>query len=88
MNDTLFVKISRDGKEIGTYEAREAVRLLLNGTLKGTDFCWHDGMTEWAPLLKLKSSEAFRQLVEKAKAKAELEERAKRNREQNLPIQA
>ena len=83
MSDTLLVKISRDGKEFGAYEAREAVRLLLNGTLKGTDFYWHDGMTEWAPLLKLKSSEAFRQLVEKAKTKAEEEERAKRKADED-----
>jgi len=83
MSDTLLVKISRDGKEFGAYEAREAVRLLLNGTLKGTNFYWHDGMTEWAPLLKLKSSETFRQLVEKAKTKAEEEERAKKRADED-----
>ena len=66
MSTPLLVKISRDGKEIGTYEAKEAVRLLVYGTLKETDFYWHEGMTEWAPLLKLQASEARRQLAERA----------------------
>ena len=66
MSSPLLVKISRDGKEIGTYEAKEAVRLLVYGTLKETDFYWHEGMTEWAPLSKLQASEARRQLAERA----------------------
>jgi len=66
MSTPLLVKISRDGKEIGTYEAKEAVRLLVYGTLKETDFYWHEGMTEWAPLLKLQASEARRELAESA----------------------
>ena len=66
MSSPLLVKISRDGKEVGTYEAKEAVRLLVYGTLKETDFYWHEGMTEWAPLVKLQASEARRQLAERA----------------------
>ena len=66
MSSPLLVKISRDGKEIGTYEAKEAVRLLVYGTLTETDFYWHEGMTEWAPLLKLQASEDRRQLAERA----------------------
>ena len=66
MSSPLLVKISRDGKEIGTYEAKEAVRLLVYGTLKETDFYWREGMTEWAPLVKLQASEARRQLAERA----------------------
>jgi hypothetical protein len=66
MSSPLLVKISRDGKEIGTYEAKEAVRLLGNETLKETDFYWHEGMTEWAPLSKLQASEDRRQLAERA----------------------
>jgi hypothetical protein len=66
MTTPLLVKISRDGKEIGTYEAKEAVRLLVYDTLKETDFYWHEGMTEWAPLSKLQASEARRQLAERA----------------------
>ena len=66
MSSPLLVKISRDGKEIGTYEVKEAVRLLVYGTLKETDFYWHEGMTEWAPLVKLQASEARRQLAERA----------------------
>lgn len=66
MSSPLLVKISRDGKEIGTYEAKEAVRLLVYGTLKETDFYWHEGMTEWAPLVNLQASEDRRQLAERA----------------------
>jgi len=66
MSTPLLVKISRDGKEIGTYEAKEAVRLLVYGTLKEADFYWHEGMTEWAPLSKLQASEARRELAERA----------------------
>jgi hypothetical protein len=66
MTSPLLVKISRDGKEIGTYEAKDAVRLLESGTLKETDFYWHEGMTDWAPLSKLQASEARRQLAERA----------------------
>ena len=53
MSSPLLVKISRDGKEIGTYEAQEAVRLLVYGTLKETDFYWHEGMGGWELLSKL-----------------------------------
>jgi len=73
MSTPLLVKISRDGKEIGTYEAKEAVRLLVYGTLKETDFYWHEGMTEWAPLLKLQASEARRQLAERALQQKQVE---------------
>lgn len=66
MSPPLQVKVPRDGKEIGTYEAKEAVRLLVYGTLKETDFYWHEGMTDWAPLSKLQASEARRVLAERA----------------------
>jgi len=65
MTRPLAVKISRNGVEIGSYEASEAVRLLVYGTLRDTDFYWHEGMTEWAPLHELRDSEARRQLAEK-----------------------
>ena len=72
MSQPLQVKVSRDGKEIGTYEAKEAVRLLVYGTLKETDFYWHEGMIDWAPLAQLQDEEARRQSAEKAlKAKQE-----------------
>lgn len=65
MTRPLTVKISRNGVEIGSYEASEAVRLLVYGTLRDADFYWHEGMTEWAPLHELRDSEARRQLAEK-----------------------
>jgi hypothetical protein len=75
MSDSLQVKVSRAGVEIGTYSAQEAVRLLVYGTLKETDFYWHMGMTEWAPLPKLQASEARRILAERAQQLKEEEAR-------------
>jgi hypothetical protein len=46
MSSPLLVKISRDGKEIGTYPETEIARLLADGTLKETDLYWQDGMTD------------------------------------------
>ena len=46
MSSPLLVKISRDGKEIGTYPEAEIARLLADGTLKETDLYWQDGMTD------------------------------------------
>jgi hypothetical protein len=66
MSSPLLVKISQDGKEIVEYSVQEAVRLLTDGTLRTTDHYWHDGMTEWAPLVKLQASEARRELAERA----------------------
>jgi hypothetical protein len=59
------VRISRHGKEIGTYPSDEVVKLRINGTLQETDFYWHDGMTEWAPLTQFLASEARRVLAER-----------------------
>jgi hypothetical protein len=84
MSEPLQVRVSRDGKEFGTYSAHEAVRLLVYGTLKETDFYWHEGMTDWAPLTQLQASEARRQLAER-KQEEELKaaELAKRRREES-----
>lgn len=57
MSEFLQVKVSRDGKDLGTCAAQEAVRLLLDGTLKESDFYWHEGMTKWEPLSMLRASE-------------------------------
>ncbi|MEY4798818.1 MAG: domain 2 [Verrucomicrobiota bacterium] len=64
MSSPLLVKISRDGKEIGTYEAQEAVQLRADGTLKGTDFYWHEGMPNWAPMTEFLASESGRKLAD------------------------
>ena len=50
MSSTIQVRIARDGKEIGTYEPAEAVRLFGLGTLKPTDHYWLSGMTRWGLL--------------------------------------
>ena len=77
MSKPLQVRVSRDGKEIGTYSAAEVVRLRIEGTLKESDFYWHEGMTDWAPLSQFLAAEARRQLAEKALCdKREQEEKA------------
>jgi len=63
MSSPLLVKISRDGKEIGTYEAKEAVRLRLSGTLKDSDDYTHDGMDYGGMIHWAKMTEMSRDLV-------------------------
>ena len=83
MSEPLQVRVSRDGKEFGTYSAQEVVRLLVYGTLKETDFYWHEGMTDWAPLTQLQASEARRQLSErKQEEERKAAELAKKRREE------
>jgi len=63
MSTPLLVKISRDGKEIGTYDAQEAVRLRLSGTLKDTDDYTHEGMDYGGMIHWAKMTEMSRDLV-------------------------
>ena len=61
MSSSLQVTIVRAGKEIGTYDLAEVLRLLAAGTLKPTDFYWHEGMGGGGELLsKLDASEGLR----------------------------
>jgi hypothetical protein len=94
MTTPLLVKISRDGKEIGTYEAKEAVRLLVSGALRETDHYWHEGMTSWALVSDLQKTrqDALERVVKARLAREELDdevearlarERKKRHREKN-----
>lgn len=53
MSKPLQVRISRDGKEIGSFEFTEASRLLAIGTLRPTDHYWYPGMTDWRLLKDL-----------------------------------
>jgi uncharacterized membrane protein YdbT with pleckstrin-like domain len=83
MSDPILVRISRDGKEFGTYSAQEAIRHLVYGTLRETDHYWHEGMTDWAPLTQLQASEARRQLSErKQEEERKAAELAKKRREE------
>lgn len=60
MSSPLQVTIVRAGKEIGTYDLAEVLRLLAAGTLKPTDLYWHEGMGVWELLSKLDTSEGLR----------------------------
>ena len=71
MSPSLQVRIARAGKEIGTYDSAEALRLLGLGTLWRTDHYWHPGMADWVLLSKLDASEGRR-------LSAEANERLKR----------
>lgn len=75
MGEIVQVRVSREGKELGVYSAAEAIRMLKEGALLPTDFYWHEGMTDWAPLAQLQASEARRILVERALLQKQEDER-------------
>lgn len=75
MAETLQVRVSREGKELGVFSVAEAIRMLKEGALLPTDFYWHEGMTDWAPLAQLQASEARRILAERALLQKQEEER-------------
>jgi GYF domain 2 len=60
MSSPLQVTVVRAGNEVGTYELAEVLRLLGAGTLKPTDFYWHEGMGGWELLSKLDASDGLR----------------------------
>jgi len=60
MSSPLQVTIVRAGKEVGTYELAEVLRLLGAGTLKPTDLYWHEGIVGWELVSKLDLSEGPR----------------------------
>jgi hypothetical protein len=66
MSESLLVRVSREGEEIGAYSVPEVLSMLKKGALLPADFYWHEVMTEWAPLPKLQASEARRILAERA----------------------
>ena len=49
--------------------------MLKEGALLPTDFYWHEGMNDWAPLAQLQASEARRLLAERALLQKQEEER-------------
>ena len=69
MSEPLQVRIARAGKEVGTYDSAEALRLLGEGTLKPTDNYWHIGMGGWELLSKLDASEGLRLTMAEVRAK-------------------
>ena len=73
MSSPLQVRIARAGKEVGTYDSAEALRLLRVGTLKPTDHYWHLGMGGWELLSNLDASEGLR-------LRAEAEEKLNREK--------
>ena len=66
MSTPLQVTIVRAGREIGTYELAEVLRLLGTGTLKPTDLYWHEGMVDWELVSKLDNSEGLKLPAEPA----------------------
>ena len=87
-----MVRVSRDGKEIGEYSVPDALRLLVEGTLRGTDHYWQQGMTDWALLSGLKANEEIRiknELESKARnEKGQAAENAQREKAEAARIQS
>jgi uncharacterized membrane protein len=75
MSEPILVRVSREGKELGSYPASEVLSMLKEGALLPTDFYWHEGMTDWAPLAQLQASEARRHLAERALLQKQEDER-------------
>lgn len=81
MSEPLLVRIARAGKEVGTYDSAEVLRLLRVGMLKPTDHYWHLGMGGWERLSNLDASEGLR-------LRAEAEEKLNREKaERELRVQ-
>jgi hypothetical protein len=53
MSESVRVRVSREGKEIGVYDFKETLRLLVLGELRPSDYYWHEGMTMWRRLAEL-----------------------------------
>lgn len=47
------VFIARGGKEIGKYARADLEGLIADGTLRASDYYWHDGMEDWRKLSDL-----------------------------------
>jgi hypothetical protein len=75
MSEPILIRVSREGKELGSYPAPEVLSMLKEGALLPTDFYWHEGMTNWAPLVQLQASEARRLLAERALLQKQEDER-------------
>ena len=92
MSSPLQVKVARAGKEVGSYDSAEALRLLGLGTLKPTDHYWHLGMGGWELLSKLDASEGLRLRAEAEeklnRKKAERESRARNDEQLRQRVEA
>ena len=92
MSSPLQVRIARAGKEVGSYDSAEALRLLGSGTLKPTDHYWHLGMGGWELLSKLDASEGLRLRAEAEeklnREKAERESRARNDEQLRQRVEA
>lgn len=42
--------IERSGEQYGPYSAEQILEMLQSNELSVSDNCWHDGLSEWAPL--------------------------------------
>jgi hypothetical protein len=75
MSEPIQVRVSREGKELGSYPVPDVLSMLKEGALLPTDFYWHEGMNDWAPLVQLQASEARRLLAERALLQKQEDER-------------
>ncbi|MDD2708272.1 MAG: DUF4339 domain-containing protein [Verrucomicrobiae bacterium] len=47
------ILINRNGQQFGPYTPEECAVYLSDGTLLPDDLAWHEGLSEWFPLIKL-----------------------------------
>ena len=48
MSETIY--IARDGQQDGPYTREQLGQMLSSGAIPGDSLCWHEGLSEWAPL--------------------------------------
>lgn len=92
MSSPLQVRVARAGKEVGTYDSAQVIRLLGVGTLHPTDHYWYPGMGGWELLSKLDASEVLRVRAEAEeklnREKIEMESRARDDEQLRQRVEA
>lgn len=51
--DKPVFKVSKNGKEIGDYDAESIQTMLASGILDGSEHCWQVGFKNWVPLASM-----------------------------------
>ena len=51
--NTPSFKVSKNGKEIGEYDAESIQSMLASGILDGSEYCWQVGFKNWVPLASM-----------------------------------
>jgi hypothetical protein len=82
MDPNTKIKFSRNGVEIGQENLKDVKEKLKLGIIKHTDYYWHEGMTQWAPIQFL--LEAIERAEEKERITKENEKIAKAKKDEEI----